>query len=74
MDDDSELSNASAESGVFPVELFGDEPSLSRVKSDFPSQFELTIDHGRGFGATTGQVLNLKDFPDSSEKTNRLIY
>lgn len=72
MDDDSELSNASAESGVFPVELFGDEPSLSRVKSAaLPSEFELTIDHGRGLGAITGQVLNFKDFPDSDSSTKK---
>lgn len=57
IDDDSELSSASAESGVLPVELLGDEPSLNSPKSpDLPS--ELTMDHGRGFGAMVGQLFS----------------
>lgn len=72
IDDDSELSNASAESGVFPVELFGDEPSLSKLKSAvFPSEFEFTIDHGLGFGATTGHDFSLNSFDDSDSSKSK---
>lgn len=72
IDEDSELSNASAESGVFPVELFGEEPSLSKLKSaDFPSELELTIDQGLGFGAITGQDFNFKDFVGSDSSRNK---
>lgn len=63
--DDSDESSASAESGVLPVELFGDEPSLNKLKSvDLPSEF--TIDQGRCFGATAGGHLNFNFVSGSS--------
>lgn len=46
---DSELSKASAESGVFPVELFGEEPSLNKLSSVVLASVLVTIDHGRCF-------------------------
>lgn len=76
IEDDSELSKASAESGVLPVELLGEEPSLRRLKSvDFPSEFEFTIDHGRGFGAIVGPDFNLDCFEESvSSKIKQVLH
>lgn len=74
IEDDSELSKASAESGVFPVELFGDEPSLNKLKSAvLPSEFELTMDHGLGLGAITGQDFNFSDFVTSDSSRNNNV-
>ena len=51
--DDSELSRASQESGVFPVEVNGDEPSLNNDRSpDLCSA--LTIDQGLCFCGAVG--------------------
>lgn len=70
IEEDSELSKASAESGVLPVELLGEEPSLNRLKSvDFASEFEFTIDHGLGFGAIVGPDFNLDCFEESDSST-----
>lgn len=56
---------------MFPVELFGEEPSLSKVKSAaLLSELEFTIDHGLGFGAITGQDFNLKALTESDSSTN----
>lgn len=48
----------------------GEEPSLSN-DSDLPS--ELTIDHGRGFGAMLGPVGLGFDFPESESSEKKII-
>lgn len=64
MEDDSELSRASPESGVFPVDVIGEVPSLNKDRSpDLCS--ELTIDHGRCLTVGVGVDFNLKCFKES---------
>lgn len=62
--EDSELSKVSAESGVLPVELIGEEPSLSKLRSTVLAS-EFTIDHGLGLGATMGPDLVFGCFKES---------
>lgn len=69
-EDDSGLSSASPESGVFPVELDGDVPSLNKSPV-FASEF--TIDQGRGLFPITGVDFSLSCFKDS-ESSKKSIY
>lgn len=63
---DSELSKASAESGVLPVELFGEEPSLNKLKSVVLASVLVTIDQGRGFCDTEGDGFSFKSLGAST--------
>lgn len=65
MEDDSELSRASPESGVFPVDVMGEVPSLNKDRSpDLCS--ELTIDQGLCLTVGVGVDFNLKCFRESA--------
>lgn len=68
-EEDSGLSKASPESGVLPVELAGDVPSLSKSPV-FASEF--TIDHGRGLLPITGVDLSFRCFRDSESSKEKI--
>lgn len=67
---DSGLSRASPESGVLPVELAGDVPSLNK---SLVLASEFTIDQGRGLLPITGVDFSFRCFNDSeSSKIERV--
>lgn len=47
-------SKVSPDSGVFPVELVGEDPSLSRLLNSPDLRSEPAMDQGRGLGAVGG--------------------